>query len=90
MSCPGGGGCPIQYRDLTDNDVSFPVSVGAYSSQIILWRDPNSTLTPTNIQYKPTGTFVPSLGSVPNNQTIDLTWTANNSSINLLTGSTLT
>lgn len=27
MACPGGGGCPIQYRDLTDNAVTFPVSV---------------------------------------------------------------
>ncbi len=61
MSCPGGGGCPIQYRDLTDTAVSFPVTVGANSSQIILWRDPNSEFTPTNIQYKPTGSLVPSL-----------------------------
>ncbi len=52
--CPGGGGCSLQYRDTSDNAISFPTNINAYSSKIMLWRDPNSEFTPTNILHKPT------------------------------------
>jgi large repetitive protein len=89
FACPGGGGCSLQYRDTTDTAVSFPTNIGAYSSKIILWRDPNSSFTPTNILHKPTGSLVPSAGSVPNNTTVDLTWSSDAMST-LLSGATNT
>ncbi|MBP9779339.1 tandem-95 repeat protein [Candidatus Gracilibacteria bacterium] len=90
FACPGSGGCPLQYRDLNDNAVTFPMTIGAHDSRIILWRDPNSSFTPTNIQYRPTGSIVPSAGSIPNNDPIDLTWTSNNATSIVLNGVTLT
>jgi parallel beta-helix repeat protein/VCBS repeat-containing protein len=90
FACPGSGGCPLQYRDLNDNAVTFPITIWAYDSEIILWRDPNSSFTPTNILYRPTGSIVPSAGSVPNNDPIDLTWTSNSATSIVLNWSTLT
>ncbi len=90
FSCPGGGGCSLQYRDITDTAVAFPVNIVAHSSQIILWRDPNSNFTPTNILHKPNGTFVPSAGSIANNESVDLSWTSNNATNVLMSGSTNT
>ena len=87
-SCPGGGGCSLQYQDTTNTSVNFPTNIGAYSSKIILWRDPNSDFTPTNILHRPTGSLVPSAGSVPNNTTVDLTWTSENATSINLAGST--
>jgi hypothetical protein len=89
FSCPGGGGCPLQYRDISDNAVSFPINLAGFTSQIVLWRDPNSNFTPTNIIHRPTGSLVPSAGSIPNGMTVDLTWTSTNSLINTLSGSIL-
>lgn len=49
-----------------------------------------SSFTPGTILYPPTGTFNPSLGSVPNNDPIDLTWSISNANTVVVDGETYT
>jgi VCBS repeat-containing protein len=90
MACPGGP-CTQYVTIATPNSNStFPANVWAYGSKIVLWRDTLSGFTPGTILYPPTGTFNPSLGSVPNNDPIDLTWNISNANTVVVDGETYT
>lgn len=63
ISC-GSLGIPApfcgQYVDGTNTAVTFSLSVNPYSSKIIFWNNA------TQILNRPSGTLVPSSGSIPN------------------------
>lgn len=85
--CPG---LPFCSQYVNDSNVSLgdwttnPLSVNAYSSKIVFWN------AATQIQNRPTGSLVPSAGSVGNGVPITLTWSSSNSLSQHLTGSTYT
>jgi Bacterial Ig domain len=78
MSCPPMTVCGQQVST-TNASITFPTSVPAYGSKIILWN--NSP----NILRAPACTLTPSAGSVANGDPVTLTWTVTNG-----TGTTLT
>lgn len=83
-SCPGLPFC-LQYSDYSNSAVSWPIMVGAYSSQIVFWN------AATQIQNRPTGTLAPSNGGTSDNgETFSLTWSVNNSTSQHLVGATYT
>ena len=83
-ACPGLPFC-TQYVDVSNNSIVWPTPVNAYSSEIIFWNNDMA-----NILNRPSGTLVPSAGSVPNDMSVTLTWTATNSLVNTLAGNAST
>ena len=78
MSCPSMTVC-AQQVDITNASITWPKNVGAYGSQIILWK--NSP----NILNTPACTLNPSASPVANGDPVTLTWTTTNG-----TGTTMT